>query len=170
MEFVNSKESDIVNRIRIHLLPHFFVHHEQWGTHWTGKRLRVDMILVPRFKEEWSRPDIMFGVECKKYGDGWGKTSRHFAQCVAYTDTVFDMAKGKLIPILSAPSFIPKDIDQETKEWLRRFAGQLNVGELCRTERRGVQIFHTGHLIWGEKSGVYEGRRWSLRKRIGSGR
>jgi hypothetical protein len=170
MEIVSSNERDIVNRIRLRLIPYFYIESEQWGTHWSGKRLRIDMIIRPRIVDGWKRSDIMFGVECKKYGEETGKTTRHFSQCVAYSDTIFDCAGGSLIPILSAPSFIPSRIDVSTRSWLERFAGQLNVGELKCSKFQGVHIHHTGHLIWGEKTGVYEGRRWSLCKRIGSDR
>lgn len=168
MENVN--EPTVKENVRVRLAPYFYIYDEQDGMHWSGRKLTIDWVIKPRDQSDWASKDIMFGVEFKGSGENFGKTTRHLAQCVSYTETRFDIASGRLIPILSCPPCVPDYLDCKTTEWVKRFIGQLNVGQVSWDNRLKLCIEHTGHIIWSERNGVQEGRRWSLRKRVGSGR
>ena len=59
------REAQLAQQVIAALHPHFTIATEVWGTHPTGKRLRIDAIAVPRDVALWARPDIALGIEFK---------------------------------------------------------------------------------------------------------
>jgi hypothetical protein len=65
----------------------FHVHEEVWGTHCSGKRLRIDAVLVPVDPVDWKDTQPAVGVEFKmpRNDPGYRDFTRWAAQAVSYT-------------------------------------------------------------------------------------
>ena len=187
-------EAELAQRALTALAPYFHMHPEQWGTHPTGKRLRIDAIAVPKAIWEWSRPDLALGIEFKapEQSDG-GRRSRKdntkiISQCIDYSFTNWD--RFGLVPIFFCPGFAEirnaelRSLSQR-QTWDQGFEdgigylmagimGQNNVGELIYSGHLGwAFLMHGSHRIWSQKlgpqkGGVGVGRYSKLIRSVGS--
>jgi len=99
------------------LQPHFHIHREVTGHHPSGKRLRIDAVLVPRDSSAWARPDIALGIEFKRASAlGRGDSSRIVRQCLDYTITDFK-GFGTGLPIFYCPGFDAIAQWRAVREW-----------------------------------------------------
>ena len=189
------REAQLAQQAIEALQPHFTIDTEVWGTHPTGKRLRIDAIAVPRDRERWARPDIALGIEFKaptdRYEDRRDRkdTAKIISQCIDYSLVEWD-GYGKQ-PIFFCPGFVEirelQDRDHflgadNYREGFRHgigymmagLMGQNNVGELLQVDHLGWAFLINGHhRIWSERlgarlGGVGEGKRNRLIRSIGS--
>lgn len=87
------------------LETHFHIHREVTGRHPSGKRLRIDAIVVPRDPSGWARPDIALGIEFKRaVAVGRGQSSRVIRQCLDYTLVEWP-GFGSGLPVFYCPGF-----------------------------------------------------------------
>lgn len=164
----------VLSRLR----PYFHIEEQVQGTHWSGKRLRIDAVLRPREPKLWARQDVAFGVEFKNVapnGDGgMNSFTRWAAQAVDYANTQWDGYDR--IVIFTCPGVLPKGFVNHKQEIHNdahiRFAegllGQLGVGELVLQWGIGLTFRLQGVTVWSERSGVQKGRNWPLRPKAGS--
>lgn len=188
-------EAQLAQQVIAVLQPHFTIATEVWGTHPTGKRLRIDAIAVPRDSDSWARPDIALGIEFKAPTDRPEErrdrkgSAKIISQCIDYSLVEWD-GYGKQ-PIFFCPGFA------EIREWDDRdpflklndyqtgfrhgigymmagVMGQNNVGELLQCGHLGWAFLMNGHhRIWCERvgphsGGVGEGKRNKLMRSVGS--
>jgi hypothetical protein len=172
---IGGSETDAVDELVKIFQPYFHIQREIKGLHFSGRRLRLDLLLRPRNSSEWKNPDTAFGIEVKMPNTerGWGECSRHFAQACDYANTLWDNVG--LIPIFCWPIFMPRnmtvtlgDFPQGEEGFFYRVAGQMNVGFVYEAPYHGVGLSLCGHTIWNQCKGVCEGRFWSLKHKVGS--
>jgi hypothetical protein len=189
------REAQLAQQVIAALHPHFTIATEVWGTHPTGKRLRIDAIAVPRDVALWARPDIALGIEFKAPTDRPEErrdrkdNAKIISQCIDYSLVEWD-GYGRQ-PIFFCPGFT------EIREWDDRdpflgadnyregfrhgigymmagVMGQNNVGELFLAGHLGWAFLMNGsHRIWSERigprpGGVGEGKRNRLIRSVGS--
>jgi hypothetical protein len=58
-------EAALSNLYLTDLEPHFYIEREITGSHFSGKRLRLDAVLKPKAASMWKREDVAFGIEFK---------------------------------------------------------------------------------------------------------
>jgi hypothetical protein len=189
---VAGREAALAHQALAALKPHFRIYPEVWGTHPTGKRLRIDAILQPRDPSPWSRSDIALGVEFKAPTDrDAGRRDRKenakiISQCIDYSLTTWDGIGP--VPIFFCPGFseirgVESDRDYfGLDDWdyntgfthgigflMAAVMGQNNVGELIKSDHLGWACIINGtHRIWSERYGVGEGKRNKLLRQVGS--
>ncbi|MFC8986079.1 hypothetical protein [Streptomyces sp. NPDC057115] len=160
------------------LSPYFHVEEQVHGTHWSGKRLRIDAALRPREPEQWARQDVAFGIEFKNVapnGDGgMNSFTRWAAQAVDYANTQWD-DYGRMV-VFTCPGVLPSGMVNHKHEtpnsahvrFTEGLLGQLGVGELVLQWGIGLAFRLQGVTVWSERSGVQKGRNWPLRPKAGS--
>ncbi|WP_271785336.1 hypothetical protein [Aquimarina algiphila] len=62
-ELTEDKFQEIILEL---LAPYFTVEQEVWGTHFSGRRMKIDAIVTPKNTSEWRNKNIKFGIEFKK--------------------------------------------------------------------------------------------------------
>jgi hypothetical protein len=157
-------ESSVSARMIARLNKHFFVATEVWGTHFSGKRTRIDAVLTPRDQTFWAGKDVKLGIEFKR-GDGSTKEAcTHAAQSVDYAHTFFD--NFGYMYIFTYPDTARNLI--KTNLWFYdRLMGRLGVGQL--NENLGIlELRLNGHLVWSESSGPVDAKKWKLERKFGS--
>jgi len=191
------REAALAAEVLAQLEPHFTLKLEHPGTHFNGRRYRIDAIAVPKDRANWSRLDIALGIEFKAFTDRESgcldrKTSaKVLSQCIDYSFTSWD-GFGQ-IPIFYCPGF------QETKllrdrdsDWLLNdqdyrsgfthgigymlaaVMGQNNIGELVHSDHQGwAFLMNNSQRIWSQRLGRYPGgvgvgKHHKLMRRVGS--
>lgn len=190
---VAGREAALAQQALAALEPHFRIHPEVWGTHPTGKRLRIDAILQPRDPSPWSRSDIALGVEFKADNVTQGRKDKAkiISQCIDYSLTTWDGIG--LVPIFFCPGFPEVRLVHSERDpfflgardyregflhgigsTMAGLMGQNNVGELVQSKHLGWAFLINGHhRIWSERlglktGGVGEGKRNRLLRQVGS--
>lgn len=137
-------ELEVSDELLIKLGRFFHIHQEVHGTHYSGKRVRIDAVLIPRDKHLWAGENIKLGLEIKRGKNSIGEASKHAAQSVDYANTHWD--KYGYLYVFCFP-----DSTQGTFSlaagFYQRFLGQLGVGFL-RDERGALELRLKGHLVW----------------------
>ena len=182
-------EAELAQRALTALAPYFHIHPEHWGTHPTGKRLRIDAITVPRNPAEWSRPDIALGIEfkapCLDRPDGIRErkdNAKIISQCIDYSLVNWDSFGAA--PVFFCPGFAETSLLRDQAHKRETFSdgfrlgnaylmagvmGQNNVGELVEHPFLGWTFFiNGGHRIWSGRYGVGEARLNKLLRTVGS--
>lgn len=164
-------EADLASAALSELDPYFTADREVWGTHCSGKRLRLDAVLRPRDPSGWFDATPAFGVEFKNAYAGSFDTRRFTswaAQAVDYAHTRWD-GHGPLTifacPALSAAFAARTAHTPDASHLMVRVLGQLGVGALGETGY-GWTLRLNGDNLWSERYGVH--RRWSLIRKVGS--
>lgn len=146
---------------------------EVWGTHFSGKRLRLDAIAIPKVKQSWKNPNVVLGIEFKD--EMRLRDTTHYtqwlAQCVDYAHTKWD--QFGYIFIFACPGLLEGIHTTATvgdNAWLlARMMSHLGIGELRFDPRYGLTFFlQQSHRIWSQHKGVESGRIWSLVREFGS--
>ncbi len=155
------------------LTPYFTVSEEVKGTHISGKRLRIDMVLKPQ-GPGWANPNVSFGVELK------ARYCNHadlLAQCIDYNYTTWEGHSDMII--LGWGLFKGKQYTLANyKDWsaIRDVAWRFNVGSIYEDSHCGITL-ESGMStpIWREKSWenpaapqLVEGRRMLFKRKVGS--
>lgn len=151
------------------LKPHFLIDREIWGTHFSGKRLRIDAVIMPRDTANWRCKDAAFGVEFKRYeaADWGGDGARWAAQCVDYASTNWE--KYGFLHILIAGGFDPRPPGKDELFVVPRLLGHLGVGELKVDPRDGLTILmHGRQKVWMETKGPYDAKTNGLERKWGA--
>jgi hypothetical protein len=186
---VGGREAALAQQVLAALEPNFTIHTEAWGTHPTGKRLRIDAIAIPRQADDWARPDVALGIEFKAPSDRSNDrrerkdNAKIISQCIDYSLVSWD--NFGLQPIFFCPGFT--EIEETLDEFLfdqrdynlgfkrgigymmAALMGQNNVGELKYSKHLGWAFLMNGHhRIWSERCGLGEGNRNKLTRSIGS--
>ena len=167
-------EADFASRILNKLSPHFQIHHQVTGRHFSGKKLRLDAVVCPLESEEWKNRNVALGIEFKDTIRIAGDTTNYtkwLAQCVDYSHTKW--SRFGYIFVFACPELIegiPGRRHSGGAGWLLpRILGHLGIGELREVPNYGLTFFlHDSHRIWSEYQGVELGCHWSLRRKFGS--
>ncbi len=155
------------------LRDEFYIWTEVEGTHFSGKRLRLDAVVAPKVTTAWKTPHVALGIEFKseiRLSGGMKALTKWFAQCVDYAHTEWD-GFGYLY-VFACPGMI-EDMQSPSagqSAWLlRRVMGQIGIGELRFDPRRGLSFYlHQDHRLWSQRDGVESGRFWTLTRTFGS--
>ena len=167
-------EPELVTRYLDRLREDFHVQREVLGTHFSGKRLRIDALVRPRDTSLWKNPDVAFGIEFKdtdRLDTNYDTKdyTKWLAQCVDYANTDWDDA-GRIY-IFSCPDLIGRVAKgaMDNGYFVQNFMSQLGVGELKEMGRYGLTfVLNTSHRMWSEKEGVAEGKHHGLERKYGS--
>lgn len=165
-------ESDIKRSVLSRLSSHFRVFEEVWGTHWSGKRMRIDAILTPLDDSMWKTKSPRLGVEFKNFrafsgGFDLKDYSKWWGQCHDYAETNFD-GHG-YVPVFSYNGFshyAARLKNEVASAFAVRFWGRLGVGELRPEEL--MFVMNGSNKIWSERRGVIDGSRISMERKFGS--
>jgi hypothetical protein len=158
-------ELDFSIKVLNRLSKDFYIQKEVWGTHFTGKKYRVDAVIKPKQSNLWARKDIAFGIEFKKpeaYLD-CKIVSSMIRQSYNYLYTDFQ-GYGN-IPLLVCPLKIQNTYCKENEmSFIKRLLGRFGIGEIVNTkDYRGLAIiFQENEYVWCEKHGVMKGKSWEF--------
>ncbi|NOT94192.1 hypothetical protein [Ferruginibacter sp.] len=147
------------------LIDDFQIKTEVYGTHFSGKRLRIDAILKPKDTSKWKNKNISIGIEFKSKEklDGIKHTTHWIKQCIDYANTKWD--NHGYIYVFSCPSILDENND---KIYWNKILSDLGVGRLGYTKYYGWTFYlQDNHRIWSQKDGVIEGKKWSLLRKFG---
>lgn len=157
------EEKEFKHRVLERLRPHFQIFEEIQGTHFAGKKLRIDAIIKPINITEWKNPNISFGIEFKRPSieyDIRGVTGL-IRQAYDYQHTDFH-GFGKL-PILICPLKLHPCLGEGSATFVRHLLGKFGIGEVSDSKHRGLSIvFQESHYMWDELYGVTLGKKWSF--------
>lgn len=165
-------EGDVKRRVLGSLSRHFVVHEEVWGQHWSGKRMRIDAILIPKDDSLWKTKSPRLGVEFKNFRSFDPSFSikdytKWWAQCHDYAETSFD-GHG-YVPVFSYNGFThyrQRIGNDSTAAFAIRFWGRLGVGELQPDDL--TFVMNGTNKIWSMSRGVIDGSRISMERKFGS--
>lgn len=148
----------------------FHIYREVWGTHFSGKRLRIDSVLVPKDKTDWKNKNISLGVEFKDHkrieGDMTNFT-KFIAQSVDYANTKWD--NFGYIPVFIQSDFSVYGDSKEFNFVFPRILSALGVGQLVKHNFYGWTFYFQGQdIVWCERYGVRRGKTWKLERKFGS--
>lgn len=165
-------ESDLKRDVLKRLSVHFHVHEEVPGTHWTGKRVRIDAIVIPKDDSAWKTKSPRLGIEFKNFR-GFCPSfnikdySRWWAQCHDYSETNFDGHGYVQVFSYNGFSHYEARIKNPTAAaFAIRFWGRLGVGELRPDDL--MFVINGTNKIWSESRGVIDGARISMERKFGS--
>lgn len=165
-------ESDLKRSVIARLASHFDVFEEVWGTHWSGKRVRIDAIITPKDDSEWKTKSPRIGVEFKnfrKFSPSFDMKdyTRWWAQCHDYAETKFDDHGYVYVFSYNGFSHYAQRAGRETSAaFAVRFWGRLGVGEIRPDDL--MFVINGTNKIWSERRGVVDGSRISMERRFGS--
>lgn len=134
------------------LEPYFEIRREVWGTHFSGRKVKIDAILKPKDNREWRNKDLVIGLEIKNpllWHTNNRRDSDLLAQCVDYFMSKFSGVKDMIVLICPLP------IKVKSFELLR-FISRYNVGHLGFDDKKGIGFYYAGQYFWVEKR---EGRQ-----------
>jgi len=173
-------ERDVKASVLARLEPHFHVFEEVTGTHWSGRRLRIDAIIKPKDDSEWKTKAPSIGLEFKNFRSfspsiDMKDYTKWWSQCHDYAETHFD-GHG-YVYVFSYNGFSHyrgRSSNGSAAAFAERFWGRLGVGELQPTfdgyPRRPSLVLriNSTNKIWSEVAGVKDGRRMSMERKFGS--
>lgn len=161
-------ETELKDFMRNELSRNFKIKEEWWGSHFSGRKVRIDMLIKPKQTSEWANKDVIFGIEFKRGNlDNTGYINDYIRQCIDYSNTKFD--KIGYIPILMCPPiFEEHHMTSRFTENIFSLLKSFNIGQLYHS-KNGLSIVYAGwHQVWAEKIGVHEGKRWQMKTKFGS--
>jgi hypothetical protein len=173
-------ERDVASSVLSRLEPHFDIFEEQWGTHWSGTRLRIDAIIKPKDDSLWKTKSPRMGLEFKNFRRfdpslDMKDYTKWYAQCHDYAETNFD--DHGFVYVFSYNGFShyrARFPNSPAPALAERFWGRIGVGELQpgfdgypRKPSLILRINGT-NKIWSEVAGVKDGQRMSMERKFGS--
>lgn len=165
-------EKEVRESTLARLSSHFLIHEEVWGTHWSGRRLRIDAVITPKDDSDWKTKSPRLGVEFKNFrafkpsGDMKDYT-RWWSQCHDYAETDFDGCG--YVPVFSYNGFShyrQRMGSDSAAAFAVRFWGRLGVGEIRPDDL--LFVMNGTNKIWSESRGVIDGSRISMERKFGS--
>lgn len=173
-------ERDVKNGVLERLAAHFDIFEEVWGSHWSGKRVRIDAVIKPKDDTLWKTKSPSIGLEFKNFRKfdpsiSMKDYTKWWSQCHDYAETNFD-GHG-YVYVFSYNGFSHyrgRSPNTSASAFAERFWGRLGVGELepgfggwprrpCLTLR-----INGTNKIWTEVDGVRDGQRMSMERKFGS--
>ena len=167
-------EDDLIEHALDGLRPYFDIHRQVKGSLATGKQMRIDAIVTPLSRDSWRNKDIALGIEFK---------SCHLNQTKDHTGTIGQLVDYSLvkwdrfgqIPIFVCPGFSHRRTarnDEFTRGFnyaFNRVMKEFNIGELLLHNWYGWSfVMADTHDMWTERTGVTEGKNWSLTRKYGN--
>lgn len=179
-------EPEFAAQVLAELSRYFSIHEQVMGTHPSGKRLRVDAILVPNDRDKWKRKDVALCVEFKSPSNSRERRDvcQIISQCIDYSLVAWDGFGVQ--PIFFCPGFqeirqiYADGVNSQDPAWspsrfehgkgyiMAGIMGQNNVGELFHLPHTGWAFYMNGHHCIWSTAGVGEGKLNSLTRKIGS--
>ncbi|GAB3326217.1 hypothetical protein GCM10027299_25330 [Larkinella ripae] len=159
----NMPEKEMVAMVLNRLSNHFHISREVWGTHFTGKKKRIDAIVKPIDNSGWKNPDVAFGIEFKKPSieHDIRDVTGLIRQAYEYQYTKFD--GFGTVPVLICPLLLHPTIETgQGYSFVRRLIGEFGLGEIKNDHRGLAIVFKADHTIWSEKQGISLGRTWAF--------
>lgn len=164
-----TSEARMSGAVLAYLAQWFHVRKQVTGTHWSGKRLRIDAVLRPLDPGPWFDSNPVFGIEFKKTGyRSLNHYMRWIAQAVDYTETEWD-GYGRM-SVFTCPTITEDCLylkNEANAFFVTRLLGQFRIGELGYTASAGWILRMTGEAYWSQYRGVY-GPPKSLIPKVGS--
>ena len=165
-------ESDLKRSVLERLSEHFHVHQEVPGNHWSGKRVRIDAIVIPKDDSGWKTKQPRLGIEFKNFNGfnpsiDWKDYTKWWAQCHDYAETDFD--SHGLVMVFSYNGFShyrDRSKSEANAAFAERFWGRLGVGELRPKDL--MFVINGTNKIWSERRGVIDGARIGMTRKFGS--
>ncbi|NBW14947.1 MAG: hypothetical protein EBR82_43800 [Caulobacteraceae bacterium] len=154
------------------LSKHFFIHQEAWGTHWSGKRVRIDAIIQPRDPSGWKDEYPRLGVEFKNYHSfnpsfDIKDYTKWWVQCHDYAETNFDGHGYVFVfPYNGFSHYRSRTKSVADSALAVRFWGRMGVGEIQPNDL--LFVMHGTNKIWSERNGVMGGTTMSMERKFGS--
>lgn len=158
--------------IKVHneIKDSFNINREVWGTHFSGKRLRIDSILTPKDTTEWKNKNIALGVEFKDHKRIQGDMTNYtklISQAVDYANTKWD--GFGYIPVFIQTDFSVYGDSKEFEFVFPRVLSALGVGQFIKHDFYGWTFYFQGQdIIWCERDGIRRGKYWNLKRTFGS--
>lgn len=164
-------EENHIKTVNNQIKEHFNIQREVWGTHFSGKRLRIDAVLTPKDTSEWKNKNIALGVEYKDLDRiqdaGMVNFTKFIAQAVDYSHTKFD-GYG-YIPVFCQTDFSVYGNSREFKFVFPRILSGLGIGQFYKHKYYGWSFWWQGeHRIWSDKNGIERGKHYKLERKFGS--
>lgn len=151
------------------LAPHFQIEKEVEGIHWTGRKMRIDMVLHPLF--EWHGGGHQpIGFEIKKPDTNDAKL---VGQAVDYANTQWNSRIIRKPVVMFIAVFAPKyhnpEMPCETHGHLltEQLLGRLGVINFDLKDKTGLELRVSGEKMWSPSKGV-RALNWSAQRKIGS--
>jgi hypothetical protein len=167
-------EVELAAQILERLSEHFWVNTEVQGTHYSGRRLRIDAILRPINAELWKTTDPAIGLEFKLLrGIGGAKSfTKWCAQCADYAATDWDGVG--MVSVFGYNIYMSTIGDSMVEPsthcfYITRLMSRFGVGELREVKRRGLSFVMSGHhVMWSEIRGVETWKHTYTERRFGA--
>jgi hypothetical protein len=165
-------ESSVKRKVLDRLSRYFHIHEEVSGTHWSGKRMRIDAIITPIDDSGWKTKSPKLGIEFKNF-NGFNPSvdikdyTKWWAQCHDYAETNFD-GHG-YVQVFSYNGFShyrQRASSENVAAFAVRFWGRLGVGEIQPDEL--LFVMNGTNKIWSERRGVIDGARIAMDRKFGS--
>lgn len=161
-------EKEFSEHILCRLSTDFWIDREVTGTHFTGRKMRIDAIISPKKSFDWKNQSIAFGIEFKKHHEhisprvisGMIKQGYDYMHC--------EFGRFGKVPILLCPLTSEKwnyAMSTEQSRFVKRVLGDFMIGEITDTYRGLSIVFKENHVIWDESSGVLFGKTWDFKIR-----
>lgn len=167
-------EDDLIEHALYELSPYFDIHEQVRGNLITGKQMRIDAIVTPKDKDLWKTKDIALGIEFKScHLDQTGALTGTLGQLVDYSLVEWD--RFGQVPIFVCPGFKHRrtarnaDFTEGFNYAFNRVMKEFNIGELLLHNWYGWSfVMANNHDMWTQRTGVTEGKKWSLIRKYGN--
>lgn len=170
-------EQELANAVTAELAADFHTYPEVWGTHFSGMRLRLDLVVTPKEPDRWKRQNVALGVEFKSElcTRGSGAFAAQ-AQAVDYANTNWD-GFGYMYIFLFPGVGRSISHGDNTYHQLRLLDG-LGVGQLV-WNAGALQFELANDIVWSSRinpysgkrygdNGVEKGRHWNMTRKFGA--
>ena len=146
------------------LAPHFDIEPEVPGEHYTGRKVRIDMMLHPRFywRGGGQRP---IGFEIKRPG---ANQAELIGQAADYAASRFHTSEGTVNAFVAvyAPQFRTHICDRGVF-LTEQMIGRLGVLMFDIDDHLGLHLRVSGNTAWSERKGCMN-MNWSAQRKFGS--
>lgn len=174
----DTTESQVASDVLRRLAPHFHIHEQVVGRHWSGRRMVIDAIVVPKDDSLWKTKAPRLGIEFKnfhKFEESFDTKdyTKWWAQCHDYAETDFEGHGYVYVFAYNGFSHYRAAVGDGWHNQAVRIFGQLGVGELAQSHdgwpaQQSLIFTLKGHPMWSEARGVVDGKNWSMERKFGS--
>lgn len=175
---MSGNERSLSNKTLERLSEWFHIDEQVKGTHWSGKKVRIDAIVTPKDASEWKSDSAHLGIEFKDFSNfrqsfDTRDYTRWWAQAHDYAESCFDGYGHVYVFTYQCMTRFREHFNHETSLIVQRLLGQIGVGELSLSmggypARQSLQFSLQGHTVWCEADGVKCGKQWSMERKFGS--
>ena len=166
-------ELDEIELLKLTLSKHFYIREEVEGVHVSGKRVRIDALIVPKEYDQWKNgKQTVFGLEFKKQFDSISDRTKLIVQAIDYRNSKFYARNGDLldVEVFVYPNPV---LDIQDRGFYDRLLGRIGIGFMYFEHRiyGGTMLFMeiNGNKIWDSVNGTNGiGKKMNFYKKIGS--